>query len=181
MIIIRSSWSSWSTSDHHQSVTFRFRNFSIFLDGIGITFKKFWFRKKYRYRIWKKLVTRKLRKFLVAVSFRFWVSSHTDHYDPHYHIIRNYHRDRHPPSNHHVHDHYNIQASLTHFPEPTAPPADAKMQISYHHHDHHHHYQNLHHHHHYQDHHHHHHLTERVMVMVMVMVMTSTHIRPGGL
>ena len=41
-----------------QSVTFRFQNFSVsklihFLDGIGIGFKNFWYRKKYRYRFRK--------------------------------------------------------------------------------------------------------------------------------
>ena len=48
-----------------QSVTFRFRNFSVsklfqFFDGIGIGFEKFWYRKKYRYWFRKILVSKKV-------------------------------------------------------------------------------------------------------------------------
>jgi len=48
-----------------QSVTFRFRNFSVsklfhFFYGIGIGFGNFWYRKKYRYRFRKNLVSEKV-------------------------------------------------------------------------------------------------------------------------
>ena len=45
---------------HFGFKTSRFRNFSIFLDGIGIGFEKFWYRKKYRYRFRKILVSEKV-------------------------------------------------------------------------------------------------------------------------
>ena len=45
---------------HFGFETSRFRNFSIFFDGIGIGFEKFWYRKKYRYRFRKILVSKKV-------------------------------------------------------------------------------------------------------------------------
>ena len=46
----------------HQSVTFRFQNFSNFLDSIGFSIKKIWYRKKYR--IWYR------KKFGIEKSIR---------------------------------------------------------------------------------------------------------------
>ena len=94
----------WSFVAAVQSVTFRFRNFSVsklfhFFYGIGIGFGNFWYRKKYWYRFRKNLVSEKVSvsvlkifgieksigigfdflasvKVLDSVSFRFWVSSH---------------------------------------------------------------------------------------------------------
>ena len=58
-----------------QSLTFRFRNFSVsklfdFFNGIGIGFGKFWYRKKYRYRFRKNLVSKKVS---VSVSKNFGI------------------------------------------------------------------------------------------------------------
>ena len=58
-----------------QSLTFRFRNFSVsklfdFFNGIGIGFGKFWYRKKYRYRFRKNLVSKKVS---VSVSEKFGI------------------------------------------------------------------------------------------------------------
>ena len=51
-------WFVWSRVWHFGFETSRFRNFSIFFDGIGIGFGNFWYRKKYRFR--KKLVSEKV-------------------------------------------------------------------------------------------------------------------------
>ena len=77
------------------------KNFGI-EKSIGIGFEKFWYRKKYRYRFRKNLVSKKVsvsvsekigigksigfgiekiwyrKKVSDSVSFRFWVSSHTE-------------------------------------------------------------------------------------------------------
>ena len=45
---------------HFGFETSRFRNFLIFFNGIGIGFGKFWYRKKYRYRFRKNLVSKKV-------------------------------------------------------------------------------------------------------------------------
>ena len=50
--------------------TFRFRNFSMFFYGIGIGFEKNWYRKKYRYRFRKFLVSEKVS---VLVSKKFGI------------------------------------------------------------------------------------------------------------
>ena len=70
-------WTVFHKNNHHhccQSVTFRFRNFSVsklfhFFDGIGIGFGNFWYRKKYRYRFRKNLVSEKS----IGIGFEiFW-------------------------------------------------------------------------------------------------------------
>ena len=55
---------------HFGFETSRFRNFLIFFNDIGIGFGKFWYRKKYRYRFRKFLVSKKILvlKSLVSVS-----------------------------------------------------------------------------------------------------------------
>ena len=45
---------------HFGFETSRFRNFSNYFDGIGIGFAIFWYRKKYRYRFRKNLVSKKV-------------------------------------------------------------------------------------------------------------------------
>ena len=45
---------------HFGFETSRFWNFLIFFNGIGIGFRKFWYRKKYRYRFRKNLVSKKV-------------------------------------------------------------------------------------------------------------------------
>ena len=71
-----------------QSVTFRFRNFSNFLDSIGFAIEKIWYRKKYRIRYRKEFGIEKSigigieniwyrKKDSDSVLFRFWLSSHT--------------------------------------------------------------------------------------------------------
>ena len=74
-------------------MTFRFRNFSVsklfnFFGGFGFGIEKIWYRKKYRIRYRKKLVSKKSIGFGIGkiwyrkkvsdlVPFIFWVSSHT--------------------------------------------------------------------------------------------------------
>ena len=41
-------------------IKIRFQNLSMFFDGIGIGFEKFWYQKKYRYRFQKNLVSKKV-------------------------------------------------------------------------------------------------------------------------
>ena len=53
---------------HFGFETSRFRNFSIFFDGIGIGFGNFWYRKKYRYRFRKKIGIRKS----IGIGFDFF-------------------------------------------------------------------------------------------------------------
>jgi len=65
----------------HQSVTFRFRNFSVsklfhFFDGFGFGIEKIWYRKKYWIRYRKNLVSEKVsdsvsEKFGIGKSFGF--------------------------------------------------------------------------------------------------------------
>ena len=58
-----------------QSVTFRFRNFSVsklfnFFGGFGFNIKKIWHRKKYRFRYRKNLVSEKVSD---SVSLKFGI------------------------------------------------------------------------------------------------------------
>ena len=61
--------------DSYQSVTFRFRNFSVsklfnFFSGFGFGIEKFWYRKKYRIRYRKNLVSEKVSD---SVSLKFGI------------------------------------------------------------------------------------------------------------
>ena len=70
-----------SAGPGYQSVTFRFRNFSVsklfhFFDGFGFGIEKIWYRKKYRIRYRKNLVSKKVsdsvsEKFGIGKSFGF--------------------------------------------------------------------------------------------------------------
>ena len=59
-----------------QSVTFRFRNFFIFVDGFGFGIEKTWYLKNYRIRYRKNLISEKVsdtvsEKFGIGKSFGF--------------------------------------------------------------------------------------------------------------
>ena len=67
----------------NQSVTFRFQNFSVsklfhFFGGFGFGIEKFWYRKKYRFRYRKNLVSEKVsdsvsKKFGIGKSIGFGI------------------------------------------------------------------------------------------------------------